>query len=173
MNAILIHYQVVNTNQNPTHKSEWPKLRPTLVFKSQGYKYRKKQNEQQLWFTESRRSSLSESKVSNSQGNTRSNVKTINNSDSAPSTDNTVIAIIDSKNKPECESDYDCSDDDMVASIASKSLKTDPRNTTLKKGNTVAGLFDESESVCRMKNEYLATEIIEIFSHTMTNNSTL
>ena len=83
-----------------------------------------------------------------------------------PSTDNTVIAIIDSKNKPECESDYDCSDDDMVASIASKSLKTDPQNTTLKIGNTAAGLFDESGSVCRILNESLATEIIEICSLT-------
>ena len=98
--------------------------------------------------------------MSSSQGNTRSDVKAINNSDSTPSAGNAVIAIKDGKKNRECGSDYVSSDNDMNASIASKSLKTDPRNTTLKIGNTAAGLFDESGTVCRILNESLTTEII-------------
>ena len=66
---------------------------------------------------------------------------------------------------PQCESDYDSSDDNMVASIAGNTIHIEPKNTTLQIGNTQVGLLIDSGSVCSILNESLATEAV--------NNSTL
>ena len=66
---------------------------------------------------------------------------------------------------PQCASDYDSSDDNMVASIASNTIQIEPKNTTLQIGNTQVGLLIYSGSVCSILNESLATEVV--------NNSTL
>ena len=62
-------------------------------------------------------------------------------------------------NNPQCESDYDSSDDNMVASIASNSMQIEPKNTTLQIGNTQVGLLIDSGSVCSILTESLAAEI--------------
>ena len=62
---------------------------------------------------------------------------------------------------PQCESDYDSSDDNMVASIASNSIQIEPKNTTLQIGNTQVGLLIDSGSVYSILNESLAAEIVD------------
>ena len=62
---------------------------------------------------------------------------------------------------PQCESDYDSSDDNMVASIASNSIQIEPKNTTLQIGNTQVGLLIDSGSVCSILTESLAAELVD------------
>ena len=62
---------------------------------------------------------------------------------------------------PQCESDYDSSDDNMVASIASNAIQNEPKNTILQIGNTQVGLLIDSGSVCSILPESLASEIVE------------
>ena len=49
---------------------------------------------------------------------------------------------------PNAKSDYDSSDDNMVASIASNTIQIEPKNTTLQIGNTQVGLLIDSGRVC-------------------------
>ena len=70
-------------------------------------------------------------------------------------------AIQNADYNPQCESDYDSSDDNMVASIASNSIQMEPKNTTLQIGNSQVGLLIDSGSVCSVLNESLATEIVD------------
>ena len=74
-------------------------------------------------------------------------------------------AIQNTNYNPECGSDYDSLDNNMVASIASNTLQIEQKNTNLQIGNTKVGLLMFSGSVCSMLNESLATEVF--------NNSTL
>ena len=90
---------------------------------------------------------------------TRSNVNSVEDT----STDQTVNAIQNMDYNPQCESDYDSSDDNMVASIASNSIKIEPKNTTLQIGNTQVGLLIDSGSVCSILTESLAAEIVDNF----------
>ena len=62
---------------------------------------------------------------------------------------------------PQCESDYDSSDDNMVASIASNAIQIEPKNTILQIGNTQVGLLIDSGSVCSILPKSLASEIVE------------
>ncbi|XP_075239365.1 uncharacterized protein LOC142334921 [Convolutriloba macropyga] len=87
------------------------------------------------------------------------------NSIEETTTDQFVNAIQNADYKPQCKSNYDKSDDNMVASIASNTIQIEPKNTTLKIGNTQVGLLIDSGSVCSILNESLATEVV--------NNSTL
>ena len=61
---------------------------------------------------------------------------------------------------PKCTSDYESSDDNMVASIASTTLQIEPKNWTVKIGNNKVGLVVDPGSVCSILNKSLATEII-------------
>ena len=92
---------------------------------------------------------------------TRSNVNPIEEN----TTKQSVNAIQNANYKPQCESDYDSLDDNMVAGIASNTIQIQPKNTTLQIGKSKVGLLIESGSVCRILNESLATEV--------GNNSTL
>ena len=74
---------------------------------------------------------------------TRPNVNAIEES----TTDQSVNAIQNGDYNPQCESDYDSSDYNMVASIASITIHIEPKNTTLQIGNTQLGLFVDSGSV--------------------------
>ena len=74
-------------------------------------------------------------------------------------------AIQNTNYNPECGSDYDSLDNNMVASIASNTLQIEQKNTNLQIGNTKVGLLMFSGKVNSMLNESLATEVI--------NNSTL
>ena len=69
-------------------------------------------------------------------------------------------AIQNTDYNPQCASDYDSSDDNMVASIASNTIHIEPKNTILQIGNTQVGLFIDSGSVCSILNESLATEMV-------------
>ena len=62
---------------------------------------------------------------------------------------------------PQCESDNDSSDDNMVASIASNAILIEPKNTILQIGNTHVGLLIDSGSVCSILPKSLASEIVE------------
>ena len=70
-------------------------------------------------------------------------------------------AIQNADYNPQCESDYDSSDDNMVASITSNAIQIEPKNTTLQIGNTQVGLLIDSGSVCSILNESLAREIVD------------
>ena len=94
---------------------------------------------------------------SSSNKPTRSNVKSVEDTP----TDQTVNAIQNMDYNPQCESDYDSSDDNMVASIASNSIQIEPKNTTLQTGNTQVGLLTDSGSVCSILPESLAAEIVD------------
>ena len=83
------------------------------------------------------------------------------NSVEETSTDQTVNAIQNMNYNPQCESDYDSSDDNMVASIASNAIQIEPKNTILQIGNTQVGLLIDSGSVCSILPESLASEIVE------------
>ena len=76
-------------------------------------------------------------------------------------TDQTLNAIQNMDYNPPCESDYDSSDDNIVASIAINSIQIEPKNTTLHIGNTQVGLLIDSGSVCSILTESLATEIVD------------
>ena len=52
-----------------------------------------------------------------------------------------VNAIQNGGYNSQCESDYDSSDDNMLASIASNTIQIEPKNTTLQIGNTQVGLL--------------------------------
>ena len=94
---------------------------------------------------------------SSSNKPTRSNVNSVEDT----STDRTVNAIQNMDYNPQCESDYDSSDDNMVVSIASNSVKIEPQNTTLQIGNTQVGLLIDSGSVCSILTKSLAAEIVD------------
>ena len=94
---------------------------------------------------------------SSSNNSTRSNINSIEET----TTDQFVNAIQNADYNPQCESDYDSSDDNMVASIASKSIQIEPKNTTLQIGNSQVGLLSDSGNVCSIFNETLATEIVD------------
>ena len=66
------------------------------------------------------------------------------NSIGETTTNNSVIAIKNSNFNPECESDYDRSNDNMVASIATNTLQIEPINTILQIENTKSGLLIDS-----------------------------
>ena len=87
------------------------------------------------------------------------------NSIDEKTTENSVDANLNINYNPECESDYISLDDNMMAGIASKILKVEPKNKTLQIGNKGVGLLIESGSACSILNESLATEVI--------NNSSL
>ena len=63
---------------------------------------------------------------------------------------------------PKCLSDYDSSDDNIVASIASNTIQIEPKNTTLQIGKTQVGLLIDSGSPCSISNESIATEVVNI-----------
>ena len=66
----------------------------------------------------------------------------------------------------QCESDYDSSDDIVVARIASNTIQIEPKKTTLQIGNTKVGLLIDSGSVfSSILKESLPAEVV--------NNSTL
>ena len=75
--------------------------------------------------------------------------------------DQSVNAIQKTDYNPQCESDYDSADDNIVASIACNSIQIEPKNTTLKIGNTHVGLLIDSGSVRSILNESLASEIVD------------
>ena len=83
------------------------------------------------------------------------------NSVEETSTDQTVNAIQNLNYNPQCESDYDSSHDNMVASIASNAIQIKPKNTILQTGNTQVGLLIDSGSVCSILPESLALEIVD------------
>ena len=87
----------------------------------------------------------------------RSNVNSVEET----STDQTVNAIQNMNNNPQCESDYDSSDDNMVASIASNAIQIEPKNTILQIGNTQVGLLIDSGSVCSILAKTLASKLVE------------
>ena len=80
---------------------------------------------------------------SSSNKSTRSNFNSIEET----TLDQSVNAIQNTDYNPQCESDYDSSDDNMVASIASNSIQIEPKSTTLQIGNTQVGLLIDSGSV--------------------------
>ena len=73
--------------------------------------------------------------------------------------------IQDTNYNPQCRSDYDSSDDNMVANIARSTVQIETKNTFLLIKDLKVGLLNDSGSVCSILNEPLATEVI--------NNSTL
>ena len=83
------------------------------------------------------------------------------NSVEETSTDQTVITVQNMNYNPQCESDYDSSDDNMVASIASNAIQIAPKNTIFQIGNTQVRLLSDSGSVCSILPESLAAEILE------------
>ena len=87
---------------------------------------------------------------------TRSNVNSIEET----TTEQSVKAIQKTNYNPRCESDYDSSYDNMVASIASTTVQIEHKNAILQIGITKVGLLIESGSVCSILNESLATEVI-------------
>ena len=80
-------------------------------------------------------------------------------------TEQSVNAIQNTNYSPQCGSDYDSSDENMVARIASTSVQIVPKNTILQIGITKVGLLIDSRSKCSILSESLATGFI--------NNSTL
>ena len=55
-----------------------------------------------------------------------------------------VNAIQNANNNPQCESDYDSLDDNRLASIASRTVQIEPKKTILQIGNTKVGLLIDS-----------------------------
>ena len=87
---------------------------------------------------------------------TRPNINSIEEN----TTEESVNAIQNDNRNPQCESEYDSSDDNMVASIASNTVQIEPKSTILQIGNTKVGLLIDSGVVCKVLNESLATEVI-------------
>ena len=87
----------------------------------------------------------------------RSNVNSVEET----STDQTVNAIQNMNYNPQCESNYDSSDDNKVASIASNAIQIEPRNTILQTVKTQVGILIDSGSVCSILPESPASEIVE------------
>ena len=77
---------------------------------------------------------------SSSSKPTRPNVDSIEDN----ATEQSVIAIQDTNYNPQCRSDYDSSDDNMVASIASTTVQIETKNTILQICNMKVGLLIES-----------------------------
>ena len=75
-------------------------------------------------------------------------------------TDNFVNDIQNINYNPEIESEYDSSDDKMVASLASNTLQIEPKNRTLQIGKTKVGLLIDSGCVFSILNESFSTETI-------------
>ena len=71
-----------------------------------------------------------------------------------------VNAIQNANYNPQCEFNYDSSDDNILASIASNKNQIDSKNTTSQIGNTKVGLLIDSGSVCSILNESLATKVV-------------
>ena len=71
-----------------------------------------------------------------------------------------VNAIQNTNYKPQCGSDYDSSDDNIIASIASFTVQIEPKNTILQIGNAQVGLLIDSGSVCSILNKSFACEVI-------------
>ena len=86
---------------------------------------------------------------------TRSNIKSIEET----TTEQSVNAIPNTNCSPQCESDYDSSDDNMVASIAINTILIEPKNTTLQIGNSKVGLLIDAGSLCSILNASLAMEV--------------
>ena len=87
------------------------------------------------------------------------------NSIEETTTEQSVNAIQITNYKLQCESDFDSSDDNMVASIASNTIQIKSKKTTLQIGNTKVGLLIDSGSVCSILNEFLATEVVNNSTH--------
>ena len=94
---------------------------------------------------------------SSSNKSTRSNLLSIEET----TTDKSVNAIQNAVYNTQCESYYDSSDNNMVASIASNSIQIEPKNTILQIGNSQVGLLIDSGSVCSILNESLATVAVD------------
>ena len=92
---------------------------------------------------------------------TRSNFNSIEET----TTEQFVNAIQNTNYNPKCESDYDNSDDNMVASIASNTIQIEPKNKILQIGNTKVGFLIDSGSVCSILNESQATEVFINSTH--------
>ena len=104
----------------------------------------------------------------NAQRNAPSAVNAINNSESTTYPDKTANAIINNKYNPECKSDYERPDDNIVASIASTSLQIEPRSTTLRISNIdVVSLI---RKVCAASTSN--SNHRQFFYSAMTNNNT-
>ena len=82
-----------------------------------------------------------------------------------PTKNDSVNAIANFKYERECKFDYDSSDDNMVASIASTTVQNEPKNTTLQIGKKNVDLLIDSGSLCSILNKSLATAIINNSSH--------
>ena len=91
---------------------------------------------------------------------TRSKVNSIEDN----TTDQSVNAIQNANYNPQCESDFDSSDDNMLTRIASNTVQIEPKNMILPIGNTKVGTLIESGNVCKILNESLATEVINHFT---------
>ena len=94
---------------------------------------------------------------SSSNKSTRSNVNSVEET----TTDQTVNAIQNMNYNSQGKSDYNSSDDNMVASIASNAIQMEPKNTILQIGNNHVGVFIDSGSVCSILPESLASEVVE------------
>ena len=92
---------------------------------------------------------------------TRSNANSVEEN----TTEQSVNTIQSINYNLQCESDFDSSDDNIVANIASNTIQIEPKNKNLQIGNNKVGLLIDSGSVCSISNESLAIEVI--------NNSTL
>ena len=77
-----------------------------------------------------------------------------------PSKIQSVHANQNTNYNPQCSSEYDSSDDNTVARIASTTVQIEPKNTSLQIGNTRVCLLIDSGSVCSILNESLANDII-------------
>ena len=75
-------------------------------------------------------------------------------------TEQSVNAIKNKNYNPQCGSDYDSSDNNMVTSIAITTVQIEPNHTILQIGNTKVGLLIDSGSMCSILNESPATETI-------------
>ena len=92
-----------------------------------------------MWFTER----VCRKPKSSFNEPTRLNVNSIEES----TTNQSVTAIQNSDYNPQCESEYDSSDDNIVAGFASNTIQIEPKNTTLQIGSTQVGLLVDSGSV--------------------------
>ena len=78
---------------------------------------------------------------------TRTNLPNVNSMDEN-TTNNSVNAVSNFNYNPDCESVYDSSDDNMVASSECKTLQIERKNTILQIGNIEIGLLIDSGSGC-------------------------